>query len=473
MSAEEWQALLQAYRTKPESQVFALNKNSTLKLAETHRVLPHKRITAKAFIENDPRPVLAKAFLGANARAKAQAEVSGLNLLKAAGIPCPKVLGQHHISAERAVVLTEYLTESETLADRLGKDLNIMAKTDAKPSTDQVLVWLQQAIRTFGRLHRAGLIHTDLHFANLLFFRDALYVLDGDAIQKTESATQTLTNLAAFFAQLPPSLDQLQAQLLREYTEENPAAEVFKNIAAQRKLTAEIQEIKNWRCEDILSKAVRDCSLFSVSRTFTKFTACARENSDWLEPLLKEPDAFMQAEIMKRGNTCTVARATVNNHKLVIKRYNIKNFWHWLTRFWRPSRAWHSWLSAHRLRFWEIPTPQPIALIEERVGPFRNRAWFISEEVNGPSMADHISQFESGGVPDLEKQLIHKLFKGLQDHRISHGDMKATNFVWAHDHWCLIDLDSVTAHGKQSEFRKAWEDDQNRFKANWDSKQWL
>ena len=469
VDASEWQALLAAYRTKPERTVFLLPQHRTLRLAQTHRLLPKKRITAKAFINNEANPVLAKVFLGGDAHAKARAEVAGLALLKTAGIACPDLLSCHDLKTDGTVVLTQYLINSETLADRLGKDLNIMAKTHAQPSTDQVLAWLTQAIRAVGRLHRAGLIHNDLHFANLLFQGDTLYVLDGDAIQRTKSAALTLTNLAAFFGQLPPSMDQFQGQLLQEYAQEHPDTEVSKNPATQKQLTIEIQKIRKWRCEDVLSKAVRDCTLFSVSKTFTKFTACARDNADWLAPLLQNPDAFMKADIIKRGNTCTVARATLNGHKLIIKRYNIKGVWHWLTRFWRPSRAWHSWLAAHRLRFWEISTPEPIALIEERLGPFRKRAWFISEEIYGPNMAEHMASHAGGEIPDSEKQSLRSLFDQLIQHRITHGDMKATNFIWANSHWAVIDLDSVMAHETEKGFQKAWAKDQTRFNANWGS----
>jgi hypothetical protein len=56
----------------------------------------------------------------------------------------------------------------------------------------------------------------------------------------------------------------------------------------------------------------------------------------------------------------------VAGRTLVIKRYNIKGFAHWLKRFWRPSRAWHSWREGNRLAFLGIATPKPLAVLEKR-----------------------------------------------------------------------------------------------------------
>lgn len=472
VSADEWQALLLAYSEESELDTFSLPNFKTLRLVKKHRVLPKKRITAKAFIDQDSRPLLAKIFLGSDAHSRAQAEVAGLTLLKNRGIPCPFVISQLGLNPDGVVLLISYLVGSDTLSDRLGKDLDIMATTHAEPSTNEVYGLLSKAIRLVGELHRAGLIHSDLHFANLLFQGEKLYILDGDAICETQSLVRTKKNLAAFFAQLHPSLDHFQQQLLSEYMKAHPAAFISDGALAKNGFSEEINKIRNLRCVDFLSKTLRNCTLFAVTRSFMRFSACARENAGWLEALIKEPDTFMQAEIIKRGNTCTVARSTVNGHRLVIKRYNIKNVWHMLVRFWRPSRAWHSWIAAHRLRFWGIRTPKPIALIEERIGPFRRRAWFVSEEAEGRDMAAHIARLGSKRIPDTERQDLHELFRQLQARRISHGDMKATNFIWEQDHWCLVDLDSVCAHNNDRSFYKAWSIDQNRFSANWGSDRW-
>jgi hypothetical protein len=108
--------------------------------------------------------------------------------------------------------------------------------------------------------------------------------------------------------------------------------------------------------------------------------------------LLAAPDrAISSGEVFKDGGTTTVARIVVKGRALLIKRYNLKNLRHALGRLWRPSRAWHSWREAHRLQFFDIPTPRPLALIEERCGPLRRRAWLICEYCPGPNLLRHLS----------------------------------------------------------------------------------
>jgi tRNA A-37 threonylcarbamoyl transferase component Bud32 len=462
-----------------------LNSGSaTITLTDVYRVLPGKRITAKARItnaaptlDNDARSAgdatpgprdaedetfIAKVFLDSQALARCTKESAGLKRLEQAGIPAPRVVASHAIEGGGEILVTEFLAQAETLANLLGRSICITAAQDHAISEHQVLAYLEPTIGLVGQLHRAGLIHGDLHFGNFLLQKNKAFILDGDAITDAKGPHATAHNLAAFFAQLPTRLDHLQPRLLSSYSPQYSTAKII-----EAELKQQIHAIRQWRCIDILNKSVRDCSLFSVTQSFTQFMACARPDAAWLVPLLHDPDVFMNAHVVKRGNTCTVARASLNGRPLIIKRYNIKGVWHWLTRFWRPSRAWHSWVSAHRLQFWGIPTPRPVALIESRVGFMRRRAWFISEEAKGPNMAEHIGRFARGQVPDLEKDSLQELFKQLQEHQISHGDMKATNFIWANDHWVLIDLDSVQAHTSEAQFQKAWARDQARFKANW------
>ena len=59
--------------------------------------------------------------------------------------------------------------------------------------------------------------------------------------------------------------------------------------------------------------------------------------------------------------------------------------------FWRPSRAWHSWVAGHRLAFFGIPTPAPLAMLEERVGPLRRRAFLVTDYCPGESLMQRLS----------------------------------------------------------------------------------
>jgi tRNA A-37 threonylcarbamoyl transferase component Bud32 len=138
--------------------------------------------------------------------------------------------------------------------------------------------------------------------------------------------------------------------------------------------------------------------------------------------------AISAGVVLKDGGTCTVAKAVIGGRVLLIKRYNLKSLSHALGRAWRPSRAWHSWREAHRLQFLGISTPAPLALIEERLGPMRRRAWLVSEFCPGTNLLGHLS---ADREPSEEVgRAILNLFESMHRARISHGDMKATNLLW-------------------------------------------
>jgi tRNA A-37 threonylcarbamoyl transferase component Bud32 len=200
-------------------------------------------------------------------------------------------------------------------------------------------------------------------------------------------------------------------------------------------------------------------------------TAVARGDAQWLADVLADPDRTMGAgAALKRGNTATVASVEVAGRALAIKRYNIKNAAHALSRAWRPSRAWHSWREAHRLRFLGIDTPTPRALVEERLGPLRRRAWFVADFHPGRNLLELLAPWVDAEAPPPEVgEALLRLIAKLRQWRISHGDFKATNLLWdeASGRVVVIDLDAMTQHVGAAAYERAWRRDRARLLANW------
>jgi hypothetical protein len=55
----------------------------------------------------------------------------------------------------------------------------------------------------------------------------------------------------------------------------------------------------------------------------------------------------------------------------------------------------------------------------------------------------------------------------MRREKISHGDMKATNFVISHGQLVVLDLDALRQHSDQSGFERAFRRDLRRFFQNW------
>ena len=437
----------------------ALADGRQLSMRRLLRVLPGKRLVGEA--ELDGRRVLAKLFVGRRCEKHWRYERGGLEALRDAGVPTPEVLAAMAMAGGGYALLTVFLETAESLAEA-------WARVSGRAAGDgEALAVLAPALGMLGRLHAAGLVQDDLHLGNFLRHDGRVLVVDGDAVRvicrgQALAPADAGANLAVLLAQLPPAWDRQLSALLPAYTAEQAC------LPEQAVLQRNIERVRAWRLGDLLAKTVRECTLFAVEQTGVRFCAVRREEAEVLAPLLAAPDrAISSGEVFKDGGTTTVARIVVIGRALLIKRYNLKNLRHALGRLWRPSRAWHSWREAHRLLFFDIPTPRPLALIEERCGPLRRRAWLICEYCPGPNLLSHLSA--DSAPPADEGKAICELFAALCRHRISHGDLKATNLLWDGERVLLIDLDGVVQHRSAIAHARAWRRDRARLLRNWPS----
>ncbi|KAB2920692.1 MAG: hypothetical protein F9K30_15950 [Dechloromonas sp.] len=444
------QALREAGRQPALPFEIALPNGGWLSFTHLLRLLPGRRLAGEAVWNG--QKVFAKLFFGKDALRHGERERAGLAAVQAAALPTPAVRFAAAIADGGYLVLSEFLDGALALDE--GK----------LPADDPQI--LQPAMALLGRLHAAGLIHQDLHPGNFLRHGDRLLLIDGDGVRSGASPAAQADNLALFLAQLTPDWDVRQGVLLQAYGRPVDAAALALAVDAARQ----------HRLRHFLAKTVRDCSQFAVDRDFRRLAVVLREEQAALQPLLADPDAAVAAgRLLKDGGTCTVAAAEVAGRQLVIKRYNLKHWRHALSRAWRPSRAWHSWQAAHRLLFFGIATPLPLALIEERAGPLRGRAFLVAEHCPGDNLLETLDPAQEP-LPAIGQALL-RLFSTLHRLKISHGDLKATNLLWHAGRIVLIDLDALVQHRSERSFRRAWQRDRARLLRNWPGEsplvQWL
>jgi tRNA A-37 threonylcarbamoyl transferase component Bud32 len=422
------------------------------------RALPGKRLVGEALWRD--RRVLAKLFVARSGGRHWARERQGLAALSDAGLPTPAKVGDGRLDGGGHFLLTEFLDDSLTLAER-------WSAVETLPSGDpRALNILRPAFALIGRLHAAGLVHTDPHLGNFLEHRGALFLIDGDGIRRVrggagQQVRQALNNLALLFAQLPLVWDSCIDALVEAYTSEQTDLRPDHEVLLQA-----VEQARARRLTRFLGKTLRDCSQFAVHQTPGLFSSLVRKEQESLSALLDAPDAAIaRGDLFKDGGTCTVARVDVGGRALVVKRYNLKNPLHALSRCWRPSRAWHSWLAGHRLAFLGISTPAPLALIEERAGPLRRRAFLVTEFCPGDDLLRHLAPEREPEA--AEAAAITAFFDLLFRLRITHGDMKAKNFLWHNERLVVIDLDSMIQHNSATAFARAWRCDRARFLRNW------
>lgn len=431
-------------------------RNEELIFTKVLRLLPAKRIVGVALL--DGKEYLVKTYLGRSCARYVRRERAGVSLIVKSGVLTPRLMWHAYLADGCGEVLAfEYLTDAVSLDDCWRKAEGAETKVEI----------LTRAMVIIGKLHNHGVVQNDIHLANFLLSGQKLYTIDGGDVAMRSAlplAERTsLRNLGMFFAQFYPRYDDLVHLLLTAYEAERGWNKVSDRL---RIIGDVIQMSREKRKRLCISKAFRECTRFICKSSFKRFEVCERKAcSPQMELLLADPDSMIeQGELLKDGNSSTVALVRVDGRPLVIKRYNIKNFWHRARRLFRHSRAWHSWANACRMEFLGIPSVKPVALIENRFGPMCGTAYFVTEYVEG---MDALKWLHSINNPNAEIEALSSILHDLSDSRISHGDLKATNFVISPDGPVILDLDAMREHRNGESFQRAFRRDMDRFMQNW------
>lgn len=435
-------------------------EGESLELIEWLRVLPGQRYVAKARWRG--RTVLAKLFVGRKAERHLAREIDGSKWLSQQGLLSPEPLADSYMPGEGGWLLFAFIDHAQSLGEAWRG-----VEKDALLSERQQDI-LGEALRVIGALHAKGLWQSDLHLDNLLRKDGRVWLIDTGGVRAASlgeplDRVRVLQNLGVFFAQLPRSLEPYYEELLVHYLVANG-----NHALPVERLLTEVAKVRRWRLKDFVGKLGRDCTLFSVQRSARELRAVSRDQVPILCPLLDQLDtAITTGRSLKQGGSATVSLVEHNGQPLVIKRYNVKSFTHWLRRCWRPTRAWHSWVQGHRLNFLGIATPRPLAVLEYRRLGLRERSYLVTEYLNGPDIVAALAPFVDGDLPDEMLRAVSVLFSVLVQERISHGDLKGSNLIWHDRQVWLIDLDAVQIHPDASSFPSAYAKDRSRFLRNW------
>lgn len=412
------------------------------------RVLAGRRWTLAGTREQGGQPVVVKLFLGSRARRHFTRERRGLEALHARGLAAPALL---------------YAGPS---AQPPG-ELIVTAFLPGSPASELGEAALPAVLNAVAQHHAAGIEQRDAHLANFLVHDGVAWTLDGAGIRAHRGplpARRSLRNLAQWLAQFPPGIDGRLLEWCALYA--TPAVAVDPEA-----LCRQIDAARRRREADWMDKALRTCTAFVARKSFRRFAVLdRRDDAPQLRAWLAAPDAPFDvpgADWLKRGNSASVLRVDFDGRARVVKRYNLKGLGHRLRRFWRPSRAWHSWRNAQRLCLWGVPTPRPVALLEQRLGWLRRRAYYVSEWVAGEPLATVLPAADVARRVVLLGRLCD-LLTTLARLRLSHGDLKATNLLVDQDNQLmLLDLDALRRHRRQAAFERAFARDIARLRANW------
>ena len=399
-----------------------------LRCVSTLRHIPGRRLVMYAFV--DDRPAAVKCFFGTGARRRCRAERDGLRALAASGVGTAALLATGRCAGG-------YWSATTWLAGRPPEGNDLAALVDLT-----------------GKLHRHGLLQRDPHAGNFVMVDGASLALDGGGVRVGAVARLTLLlsrgvnlkNLARLLAAFDVRGPVLAAHYRRYCTARGWAP----RVAEEARLGRLTRRAWRRRRRAYVKKTERRGTEFErhVGRQHVAIYRRAAMCSA-LERLLQAPEAAVAAgERLKDGNSATVVRVCVGAARYVMKRYNAK-----------PERARRAWRNGHRLSFCGLPTAQPIALVTPHD---RGPAYLVLEDLGDDRLDLHVAR---DGVEATVLDGVKRLFDGLREQGLTHGDTKATNFIVRPDGVvALVDLDAL---------RRAWlpsdrTRDVQRFVRNWE-----
>lgn len=419
------------------------------------RVLPQRRWVFRA--QWSGKDVFAKVFVGAQAEKYAARDAQGARWLAQAGLATPPLLWQGKSADQRASILIYAAITPAENADVCYR---------SQPSA-QAFELLKQLVRTLAAQHAAGLIQTDLHLKNFLVADDQVWSLDGDGIQQARLTKRRAYRQLAELLSKIRVLDQRAwaAPLLAAYD----AARSWQETLTPATLLNWAKHMKAREVERYVTRKIfRTCSDVIWQQTSESAQAVSTAGGLHVTDLPALEVAMHVGTILKPGNTCTVVHTHLQDQAVVIKRYNIKDWVHGLSRAWRPSRAAASWRNAHRLQYYGMLTPQPLLMYERRHCSMRGRAYFVSAYSPWP---DALTFFQQCTDQALRERVIQQLVTLCYQWyllKISHGDMKATNLqVTDQGDIVVIDLDSMQQHRRSQMALRAHAKDIRRLLQNW------
>jgi tRNA A-37 threonylcarbamoyl transferase component Bud32 len=374
------------------------------------------------------------------ARYHALREWRGLRQLAARQVSAPGPLFFGY-SPEGWAVATEWLDNAVT-AMELWKTAD---------TVDRKVQLLCLVARQLARQHDKGVTQSDMHLGNFMIRGEEVFALDPAMMRFRRGPIgrrRSILQIAQLTSMLHDDEDAAAIEsTFREYAKARAWAigreDVERVRTAHRRCRSRGIEwgLRKFLRTNRRHQAIRCGPWRGVADRKLSEAATLDEITAGLD------EAMTRGQILKDGRTSFVSRVKLGGIEVVIKRYNHKGLLHSLRHTLKGSRAKRSWLNANRLLLLGIPTPRPLAYIDEYQGSLLRRCYFIAAFITGRELYGMLrdTSLPEGRRQRMIDEVVHTLDR-MANHGISHGDLKHTNILCDGDTITLTDLDGMQVH---------------------------
>ena len=383
----------------------------------------------------------------------AQREYNALNHLSKKAINCPKIKGfgkkGYNPAKSSSFLVTEELYGTISLEDFFLKDLHKNLSFKQKNNLIEAVAIL---IR---KMHLSGLNHRDLYLCHLhikteIDFNDIeIYLIDLHRAQIRSSVPLRwqVKDLGGFF----------HSAIQFNFTERDfyRFMMTYYNCTLKEMLSSHqgiIKKILNRAFSMYLKPTLKEFSNKSslLSSHDSPFTRQCNKSGTWFIQKNFDPNHFLQffqdenslirdGEVIKNEAGHLIVKVKIQDKYFFIKKYRIKNKFHGVSRLFKKTRAYNSWLSIHWLNAVGIRTANPISLYEGKGFLGSRVSFLITEAIEGKRLDDAIHENIDTNLIVVK---IEAFFKRMSWIKFSHGDAKTSNFFLNQNGLVVFDLDS-------------------------------
>lgn len=370
------------------------NLLNRLKLFNPIREIKGKR--AVYFTKYSNRDVVVKTFFRKKDYLK---ELSGSLLLKGSSIKSPDLISFGKDSKLFYIVFSK-LNDSIDIQEFITrKDIDLVKKK----------LVIEELLESNKKLINSNIVQEDNYLKNYLYVNGSIHFIDGGRVKKISKIQfiKKIKNFALICSKIPPEL-----QPSNNYLYANNLARMLHNYFVSYYIYRSICKFQK--------KSLRNSSDFIH---ISKSTELLLGRKNFSFDLKKLDDLPSDGQIIKDGNTCTVFRYK----SFVIKKYNIKSFFHFFSRQFKKSRGLRSWQISNVFQLVNLPCPTPIFFYEKRFLFLKLESYFVSEFIDGEDLMTYSDNHENDRKV-LAKSLDSS-FRKFSYYRFAHGDLKATNIL--------------------------------------------
>ena len=410
---------------------------NNFKFTKVLREIPGKRRVVEA--SNRGKNYIVKFFKKKNLYIK---EIRGSFYLNQAEILTPKVLSFGKLTDEYYIIF-EKINNAITIDEFLNGDEPLTKKQNL----------INQILFLNKKLFKKNYIQQDNYFKNYLVSNEKIYMIDGGLVKKIIffRALRKFLNFSLVSSKIDPDI------LSKDIS--------FYNSTILELIHKKISSLYVYKSlKKFQLKTLRNSSQFEKILTFNSVTF---KQKDFNFDFQKIDNLLLNSEIIKNGNTCTV----FCYKNLVIKRYNIKSFMHFIKLQFIKSRAKNSWQISNSLRLINIPCPKPYFYYEKKFLFFKLTSYFAMEKINGMDIVSYQESIKKNSQTKVLKEQIFKLFNKFIYFKFVHGDLKKTNLLVDNNlQLTMIDFDKSFFSRSQCIYNYKFKKHIARFLSNWKNK---